>query len=251
MKKVLFLLIFIAQAFNSFSQLKGSSDLLTDKTGWYEGEIILEDGAKFSGLVNYDDKRGVVSYFDGDNTRPFTPRKVITFSYFDESKHLKRTFYSIEDEDSETNVLRPLFFEVLRDYKSFAFVLRTDPIKIDIKNRNLSGDPFAPGGVMNSPQGVKSKTEVSQTQTVYILDNNGKIKPYFKLVVRQDGARSLLAKEDAEKKNSMLDRDLLEEYVSKSDYQKLREYAKENDLQFKVREDFMKILTYYDSIRTP
>jgi hypothetical protein len=47
----------------------------------------------------------------------------------------------------------------------------------------------------------------------------------------------------------MFDEDLLAEYVTGPVYDDLQRYAKENNLKFKRKEDFMKIVAYYDSLR--
>jgi hypothetical protein len=60
----------------------------------------------------------------------------------------------------------------------------------------------------------------------------------------------LLATGDVKTKNKMVDDDLLIEFVTEPIYEKLKTFAKQNNLTFKRKEDFLKILDHYDSIRS-
>jgi hypothetical protein len=80
------------------------------------------------------------------------------------------------------------------------------------------------------------------------MKETGEIKPYFKVKQSEDGYKSLFTGNDTKTKNKMIDRDLLEEFISVSDYEKLIRYAKDNNLNFKIKNDFLKILSYYDEI---
>ena len=46
----------------------------------------------------------------------------------------------------------------------------------------------------------------------------------------------------------MMDQDLLIEFITEPQYEKLNAYAKQNDLKFKRKDDFFKILEYYDAL---
>jgi meiotically up-regulated gene 157 (Mug157) protein len=100
----------------------------------------------------------------------------------------------------------------------------------------------------NSHSNQKTVITVSQTETIYLMKATGEIKPYFKVTKSDDGSRSLFGGNDTKTKNKMIDRDPLEEFIPASDYEKLRQYALVNNLSFKKKEEFLKILTYYDQI---
>ena len=232
--------------FNLFSQKKETVEkkkteellLFSDHSEWFEGSIMLSNGDELKGLVKYNSSTGILSYQDGSESRVFTPLKVSGFEFFDESLQVQRIFYTLKYEDSETNVMRPLFFEVLREYKTFAILSKSD--RLDV------GQQANPSWSNNTTYGKNTILVISQTETVYIMNANGDIKPYFMIVNSEDGRKSLVSGKDVKTENKMLDRDLLEEFIPAIDYQKLKKYSKENNLNFKIKQDFMKILTYYD-----
>ncbi|HZI23868.1 MAG TPA: hypothetical protein VFD46_02265 [Chryseolinea sp.] len=81
------------------------------------------------------------------------------------------------------------------------------------------------------------------------MKSTGEINPYFKAINTDDGTKSLIvAGRDTKTKNKMIDPELLEEFIAPSHYEKLWQYADTNNLSFKKKEDFLKILDFYDEI---
>jgi hypothetical protein len=48
-------------------------ELLNDRGGWSEGSILLADNTELNGMIKYNDREGILSYNNGDNTRAFGP----------------------------------------------------------------------------------------------------------------------------------------------------------------------------------
>ena len=224
-----------------FSQEAG---LLTNKQEWYDGSILLSDGTELKGLVKYNDDNGILSYHDGSNTKAFSQRSVLGFEFFDESVQRQRVFYTIPYEDSQTGVQRPLYFEVIREYKTFAILSRYDPL--DMKQRTQVSSVNVNGVPMHTNV---STLEISQTETIFLMHKNGIIKPYLRITNTGNGTKSIITKKDTKTKNRIVDEDLLAEYVTGPVYDDLQRYAKENNLKFRKKADFMKIIAYYDSLR--
>jgi hypothetical protein len=232
---------------NLFSQKKETKvgrktddRLLFSDSEWFEGSIMLSNGDELSGLVKYNSSTGILSYQDGSESRVFTPLKVSAFEFFDESSQAQRIFYTLKYEDAETNVMRPLFFEVLKEYKTFAILCKSDRLEV--------GQQAYPTWASGSTYGKNTILVISQTETVYIMNANGEIKPYFMMVNSEDGRKSVVSGKDLKTENTMLDRDLLEEFIPAIDYQKLKKYGKENNLNFRDKQDFLKILAHYDQM---
>jgi hypothetical protein len=231
---------------SSFAQKKKEKEesLLKENAEWFEGTIMLTDGTELKGLLKYTDQNGVLSFQDGTNSKVLTATRVVGFEFFDESLQKQRVFYTLAHEDSQTNVVRPLFFEVVREYSSFAILSKTDPVDVEQK---LSKNPMA-----YSPNAINLTSNrrlvVSQEETIYLMNAQGEIKPYFKMVNEEN--KGLLATGDVKTKNKMVDDDLLIEFVTEPIYEKLKTFAKQNNLTFKRKEDFLKILDHYDSIRS-
>ena len=178
---------------NSFAQKKKKKDdpLLKEDAEWFEGTIMLTDGSELKGLVKYTDQSGVLSFQDGANSKVLTSPRVVGFEFFDESLQKQRIFYTFQYEDSETNVVRPLFFEVVREYSSFAILSKTDPVDVE---QRMSRNPLA-----YSPNAIKLTSNrrlvVSQEETIYLMNAEGQIKPYFK-IVNEENTGLLASKED-------------------------------------------------------
>jgi len=243
----LLVLIFFSCDLLAQKTKKEEAPLLSDRSEWFEGSIMLTDGNELKGLVKYNDRNGVLSYHDGTDTRVFTPLRVAAFEFFDESTQKQRIFYSLTYEDSETNIERPLFFEVLKEYKTFAILSKADRLEVDQKNVPSAYNNLNPAAGPWPNNEVR--LVISQTETIYIMKSTGEINPYFKTVNTQDGTKSLVvAGRDTKTKNKMIDRDLLEEFIASSDYEKLSQYSDANNLSFKKKDEFLKILDYYDEI---
>ena len=235
----------------SFTDLLGQKDkdnikLLGDTFKWSEGSILLANGEELNGLVKYNDQNGVLSYNDGDDARSISSRNVLSFDFFDEQLQKQRVFFSLEDEDSQTHDIRHLFFELIKDYETFALLLRTDRTEMKERTTTSSGTPNGFGGY--TPGWTSSSVELSQSQTVCILNTKGEVLPYFKCVYVEDGKKSWINGEDVRIKNKMIDDELLSQFISQTNYSKLQRYADENKQNFKKINDFKKILEYYDTL---
>jgi hypothetical protein len=231
---------------SSFAQKKKKDEepLLRETAEWFEGSILLNDGTELKGLVKYNDKNGVLAYQDGTDSKVFTSSRVSGFEFFDESLQNQRVFYSFPYEDSQTGVERPLFFELVRDYRTFAVLSRLDQLDLDRENYS-SPQPTGFGGL-----GYTSSTRlvVSQTETIFLMNSDGEIKPYLKTVNKEDEKFNLVSGKDLKTTSKMMDEDLLIEFIKEPLYSKLKVFARENDLKFKRKDDFLKILKYYDSL---
>ena len=212
---------------------------------WSEGSIMTNDGKELRGLLKYNDKSGLVAYENGSDKKSFTARNVAGFEFFDEETERQRIFYSLPYEDPQNNVERPLFFEVIKEFAVFAVLSKVDPIDIDHKSIPTSAafDPYTSTFVRGTHYGTT--TEISQTETIYLMDPQGNIRPYIKIVEKEiDG----IFYDTSKTKNKMLDDDLLEEFIGPANNKKLVAYAKENDLSFKRKSDLIKILDYYSEL---
>lgn len=219
-----------------------SEDLFVEGEEWYEGSILLSGGEELKGIVRYNDRTGVLSFQDGVETRVFTPRSVTAFELFDESVQRQRQFYTLDYEDSETNVERPLFFELVRDYKTFSVWIKTGRLTRDtravVRQTRQSWIQY-----VDPDPGVG----FSQVETIYLMGSAMKPEPYIEVTnIETVGKTSLHDMKGTSSK--YVDRDLLEEYVSEPVFERLVGYAKENKLKFHRKDDFFRILDYYAEI---
>jgi hypothetical protein len=266
-RNILIILLFFST--RCFSQER-EANLLGIDQNWFEGTVTLTDGKQLQGLVRYNDRTAVLSYQNGDESRSFTPRSVLGFEFFDEQQQRQRVYYSIPYKTVEKNLNaadmmpkkrkpfnqedqpgRKYFFELVRDYGSFVIISKVDPIEVEQKK----SAGFANNDTRNSPgfndvPGAFVKVEVSQEETIYLMNQKGEIEPYLRATSTEDGATNIFTNQDTKHSQKLVaDEDLLAEYISEKSYKQLREYASQNKLRFRKKEDFLKILTYYDQIR--
>jgi hypothetical protein len=220
--------------------VKKYEELTTDNE-WSEGSILLNDGEELKGLIRFDDRLGIVNYVNGDDSKSFTPRRVTAFEFFDEVASKQRIYYSIEHEDPVNNAKQPLFFEVLKDFKSFAVMSKVDPIKVEDRTTNVGGGVPTGAGFAPSPGYSSTVTIISQTETIYFLSENGAIEPYIQVI------RKVVNRE--RKKNKFVDRDVIEKYFTEAELESMRKFAEEQNLDFRVKDDFIAILDYAITLR--
>jgi hypothetical protein len=222
-----------------FAQIgaKKYEELATDNE-WNEGSILLNDGKELKGLVRFEDRLGIVNYINGDDSRSFTPRRVAAFEFFDPLIAKQRIYYSLEYEDPANNSKQPLFFEVLKDFKSFAVMSKVDPVKVEDRTTTTPGFSTANG----IPTGGQiTTTVISQTETIFFLSENGDIEPYIQVI------RKVVNRE--RKKNKFVDREVIEKYFTADELESMRKFAEEKDLDFRVKDDFITILDYAITLR--
>lgn len=228
-------------------------ELLDDRNEWSEGSILMNTGEELIGMLNYKGENNILTYTDGTSTRVFGPRSVSGFEFFDESTQKQRVFYILKYIDDETDVPRDYFFELLKDFGTIAFFSKVDPVVGEKQIVTNKPSPLfnnaGPSAVNNAlPLWNKSSVTVSQTETIYLFDSDKKMHEFFKTVSREDGARNMFNGKDVKEKNKMLDRDLLKDYLSSAIYSKVEKYTHDNDLKLKVKEDFLKVLDYLETI---
>jgi hypothetical protein len=212
--------------------------LISIKEEWNEGSILTTEGKELKGLLWYNDNNGILTFKDGTDTRVFLARSVAGFEFFDETTQKQRVYYVLDYTDPyRPGGKRAYFFELLHDFKTFAVVAKSDPVEVEVKHG--SNTYMSPGTYAFDHK----YSEVSQTETLYFLNTNGDIRPYLKLIKKEYIGRYFW--DERKEKNKLVDEGLLAEYVSESVYSNLQAYAKLNELKFKNKEDFLKILDYY------
>ncbi len=215
---------------------------------WYTGSVILSDGTDLTGLVRFNDWNGAVAHKDASGeTRTFSARNVSAFGFYDEEEHGNRMFYTFEIEDFDDNLKRPYFFEVLREYSNFGILVKKDPA--DLVERERVYAIFVPGVVTSDLPVAFTKVVAERIETVYLMDAaTGEIKPYIQCKTQQDEAVSLDNPDDARERSKMIDEGLLEKFVTKRFYRALVQYASDNKLKFRRKDDFLKIMEYYSKL---
>ena len=247
MRSTIVLLLLVIIPLLSFAQKNKKKseeeDLRTTVHQWYEGSILTTKDEELKGLIKYDDRNGVLSYQSGEQQRSFSPRSVTAFEFFDESSQKQRLFYSLEAVDPQTDMLRFAFFELIRDFKNFAVLLKVEPLEVE--TRPTVGPGVGPTGNPAFATG-QTGTVLSQVEAIYFMRPSGELTRYLKTTTIDDVR--LLSLRDGPKVSGDVEEDVLANFVTEPIYEKLKAYAKENRLKFKRKDDFMKILDYYETL---
>jgi len=227
-------------SFYSIGQDKAVQSIIPTDLVWSEGSILTNDGNEQIGLLRYNDKSGLLSYEQGNKSLTFTARGVVAFEFFDEKSQKQRLFYSFPYKD-QLDVVRPQFFEALMEFKTFALLSKIDPIDISTKS---VGTPVGVGyngfSVTYGPTG--GQVAISQIETFYLMDAGGEIMPYVRIEeIDIEGALF----DHTKTKNKVLDKNLLTKILGKDTSGKLEDFASENKLSFRDKNDLLQIFAYY------
>jgi len=176
----------------------------------FEGSIILNDGTRDKGLVNYSSLTGIVSFESAKNSGRYNARNITGFEYN------KKQFYSIPYQSSSGIVKQ--FFEVVREYKDFAVISKTD---------------------------LLSQRSVSEVTTLYFMRaSDFKVMPFLEVLDREVKWRIF----NANKVQVRVLDATLPETIMGENFDKVRAFAKERKLAWHVKDSLISILDYYDSL---
>jgi hypothetical protein len=175
---------------------------------WADGKIRLVDGTSAEGKLCYNKTTGVVSFQSDKQSGSYNARTLASFEYHD--KH----FYSIPYRAS-TGVVKQ-FFEVVREYKDFAIICKTDKL--------------SPGSA-------------SEITTLYFVQS-ADVTPYLEVLQREVKWRLFaMNKLQVRILNSTLPKQIMGE-----NFAKVKAFAKERRLLWHVKDSLISILDYYDSL---
>lgn len=235
----LILLFFIA----NYCSAQELDDLMQVTPAWTTGKLVLQHGEAVSGELFYDELQSVLHYRARYGERPklYTSNEVASFELEDRETGKKRTFYAFDFEDPQKSIVRPLFFELIQEYNEFAVLLKTDPAEF---NQQV-GTRKSAVQQQNAMQTSGHVMRVQQVQTLCFMDTQGLIEPYVSIEIREiDG----MLTDRVVNKHKTLDKTLPEKYFGKEEYQKMRQYAKENSLDLDKLPDFLKAISYFSTL---
>lgn len=237
-KKFIWYFIFIT----SISALRAQDLTISgDDIEWSEGTVTLTSNQVLKGLVKYDSKTGLLKFEGGKESKVLTARGVTQFQYLDEVRNTQRKFYSIEAEDSK-GIVRPQFFEILKELKNFAVIYSQNPMELKQKpNWGLgSGDFFG------NTQKKSQKIRALQKEIIFLIDTEGELYPYM-VMTYEEKPRDFIEGSKSKFKTKMVGKDFLKNLTGNY-YQVLEDYAKDYKLNFDDREDLLRILDHYEQL---
>ena len=220
-----------------------------DTTGWYKGMVTLVDGTTIKGSLKLNTRTGLLAYENGATSRSLTPKKVLQFEFLDEIQNKKRIFISVNYKDPKT----PQFFEILMEFKTFALLSSFEKLKFKTNSNTTSvGGGYNPvtNKVQQGHPGATTKTtEYSQTETLFIFDPDGEITPLLDITNKEKDFDYIVDFHQAKTKTKKHDNKIIEQHTAPH-FEALEDFAKENKLSFKKKDDLIKILEHYREIES-
>jgi hypothetical protein len=214
------------------------AEMLQNDPSSGSGKVKLFDGSELAGFISFNDKTGIVSLSNKNNVGSYTSKTIAGFEFRDSALGRDRIFHAFDFMDPETGMKDFEFFEVLKEFKTFAVLAKKDRIKTAPKKALLK-----PRTVFTMTDQTK-QTEISQTETIFFIDGNGKIEPYVK-VKKSETERLVMDTQRTQKK--FVKKDLLKKYTNKY-YEEVMAFVEERSLNLKVKEDLVMVLNHYQYI---
>lgn len=201
---------------------------------WYEGKVILNDGISIAGQVQYNHFDATVRIKNDDGTRSFNTRTVQSFEFDDKERGRRRKILTIPYDVLGKGTDELLFFEVLKEFESFALLSR------------VSG--LIAKSTMNDPSNYQLPFEAEQVEYLYVFDDQGNSKLIMEVKYEENSLFYSTKTQFAttQVKTRIKESEPFKEYINGPDYAKLEIYAKENKLSFKDRNDLIIILDQYE-----
>jgi hypothetical protein len=220
---------------NSFAQV-GKSRIVKYDTTARPGKVVLIDGSEIKGNIVFNDNDGIVTVCTNDNDRrSFNAKRLVSFQFYVSDLSRVRNFYCMEFPDPKTGMKTTEIFEVLKELGTFAVLSKIDRLKTQ---RSGSSDHY-PGTISD-----RQEVRAIQTETVYFVNSDGLFEPYLGFEVREREGEIL----DTHRKSKwFIESGLFKKYTAQH-YDALSDYAKQNKLSFKDKEDIVKILNEYERL---
>jgi hypothetical protein len=246
MKQIL-LLILICASTAALCQGRRNKDSAVDTT-WYEGAIIKNDGTKLKGTVRYNEALGLVNFRDEYNEQfSYPATRIAGFEYFDPSRNTWRNLMSIENFNEQRSMMALDFHELLMEADKFTVWSKTEPLFMKKEKHYSSGIPTAGGPTPTMP-GFTTTESLNLAEVIYVMDpKTDRFHVLMRLEAKQRGTKHL-PDDPSNDKHGDLNMSILKQILGDEKVRQLQRYAKENDLNWRTKNDLLKILGEADKL---
>lgn len=222
-----------------YSVCFGQTNNLEGDAASYDGRIILTSGEEAIGQIVYNERTGVVTFKSGNKSGTYNARHLNGFNFYDPLLGSERIFFSLEFELQDTGQSGDQFFELIRQYKTFAVMIKTDAVaskrRMEIVGTSID----------------KDRVDLSIVTTVYFVNDNVNIRPYLELSSREitqfNNWWTWHILDSQTKKAKIVDKQLPRSLMGRH-YNKVDRFADDKNLEWNDQRGLIEILDYYDSI---
>lgn len=221
------------------------SEIIGD-ADWGEGTIMLQGGSVIEGLIRFDEKREVISFEKGKDSRTLTASKIIGFEYFDRRLNKQRVFFSIayKGELGTANGI----FELVAQFSDFDVLKRISPIEFEVKSSRLAdafNDPTSSPLYQPRTQNKANTVRSEQIETIYFANGLDKVVPVLEITYI-NVERGVFGR--TAEKSKLVEKDVLKSFFGDY-YERLKTYTNSQNLNFESKEDLILILEQYEKLR--
>jgi len=228
-------------------KISGHAQQINTNAPWYKGEITLGDESMLSGAIQYTN--GDVALFfkeniDDEDKKMIYTSDILSLEYYDESLGITRTYHSMAFPNMQTGEEEIGFYEVLKQYATFAVLERMGNLKV-VKGRaersipTYTNIPFATAISVFSSRSVKSKT-----QDIFFLSESGDFEKYISVLFKKVAAKIYGYKYEDVK---FINPSLFPKYLG-THWPEVNQYLKEQRIKLDRRETIIQALNYYDKL---
>ena len=220
----------IAFLFLFVTKSRAQFDNLGLNTEWRKGSILLDDNSSLKGLVQYNDKLGMIKFREtaDSDEESFVETSIVAMQFYDEDLAGWRNFAMFNIKEEQTGRQHTLLFEVLMEFRKFALVTRVERVNIGTRTRY---DP-----TFGTAYTVRVGYE--QFESLCLVNDEG----FAAVVLRvSEFERNKLSM--ASKLKPLLDKRAIEEYLG-DDWDQFRALVKDHQLNLRKRDDFIMAFEY-------
>lgn len=216
------------------------------------GSVLLKTGDELKGFLDYHETEEWVGVQTKSETRALYPSDIVAFECYDSLKAHQRIFFSLPVLDEESGYTSNEFFELVRQFSTFAIVSQDEKMRVKHKAKlDTRSTGFAIYAGLDSRNGKsthrRDKIVMREEETIFIARDNDIARPYLEI---KNKSKTKIAGKDVNAKAeniSVLDKAIVP-LLFGDKLIDVKKYANTHFLNMEDPDDFVAICEYYDSI---
>lgn len=196
---------------------------------WKKGSIVLDDNSSRKGLIQFNDKLGMIKFREDPKSaeESFVETSIVSMQLYDNIEDKWRNFAVFNLNEDETGKRYSLLFEVLIEFRKFALLSRVQKVNVAVRSRsNDFGNSYL--------------SRVGYEQFSYLCLVNDEGTATVVLRVNEFERKKLST---ASKIKPYLNKKALERYLG-NDWDLFQTLVETHDLNVKNRQDLIEAFEY-------
>ena len=223
-----------------FTCLSGKSQgqkIANDIIGSGKGSIMLNNDMELKGVIHFNHRTEIVSLESSEKSKVYNSLNIMGFEYYDMALSRQRIFFSLPYidpkfvEDSVESDEGEHFFEVIRQFKDFSLLSRTEFFVPQLSKKNSASNK------------AKQSHEIEK---IFFLQEHDKITPYLEIVTVENNN---VGEEKSIPKAKVEDGKILSTIMGDK-FSEVKDWAQSKGLDLKKKQDLIEILDHYESLHS-